>query len=770
VTLLIQSAADAAHVGAGAAHAAFHPVLPWLILALPLLGFVLNGLLSVVAARRALPVVPPVGDPHWDTHHAHPSADASELEGHDRGTDPHPVDAAAADHAHGSADDAHDAHDRPAAPKPWTHVAPSFIAPLSILGAFLVGVANWMAMRGAHEFEPVHGWSWMPAGSLQVNVDLLLDPLSMVMTLIITGVGFLIHVFSVGYMKEDPGYPRYMAYLNLFVFFMLILVLGASYPVMFVGWEGVGLCSYLLIGFWFREKANADAGKKAFIVNRIGDFGFLMAMFLLFVHLGSLDFAGVNEAAPTLPFGGVVVTTICLFFLLGAAGKSAQIPLFVWLPDAMAGPTPVSALIHAATMVTAGVYLVVRSSILFTLAPMASLIVVIVGTLTALFAATIGLKQWDIKKVLAYSTVSQLGFMFAAVGMGVYAAGVFHLMTHAFFKACLFLGSGAVIHAMHHALHATHNPADAQDMRNMGGLRRYLPITFGTMAVATLAIAGVPGFSGFFSKDEIIGAAWLGADGAVPLASGLAGVNVDGRPIFIVIAVLLSITAALTAFYMGRMMIYTFFGRFRGGAAEEKHLHEGSWTLTVPLVALAALSVLGGFLNVDRHIPIVKLFPAIGGELALHHWLHPVLAGSEGYVRDNLPALTEAHHAAWPIVLAIVIGIGGLAAAWFLIAPRNERIGTADVEPAYTGGLQKALFRKWYVDEAYDVAIVRPVGAASRAQWAFDRGLDTTVDFFGRMAATLGLWLGRAQTGYVNTYAFVLLVGVLLLVGGFLAL
>jgi NADH-quinone oxidoreductase subunit L len=325
-------------------------------------------------------------------------------------------------------------------------------------------------------------FSWMPVGDFQVDAALQLDQLSMLMTLIITGVGFLIHIFSVGYMRQDPGYPRYMAYLNLFVFFMLTLVLGANFPLMFVGWEGVGLCSYLLIGFWFNEKANADAGKKAFIVNRIGDFGFLMAMFMIFAHLGTLDFVEVFERAPQqLAFGGRVVTVITLFLFLGATGKSAQIPLYVWLPDAMAGPTPVSALIHAATMVTAGVYMIVRSSTLFALAPASALVVALVGALTAIFAATIGLKQWDIKKVLAYSTVSQLGFMFAAVGMGAYVAGVFHLMTHAFFKALLFLGAGAVIHAMHHALHATHNPADAQDMRNMGGLRRYMPVTFVTM-------------------------------------------------------------------------------------------------------------------------------------------------------------------------------------------------------------------------------------------------------------------------------------------------
>jgi NADH-quinone oxidoreductase subunit L len=810
--LLLQAAADAAHGApaaeaaghaAEAAHgAAFHPVLPWLILALPLLGFLLNGFAALVAARKALPKVPPVGDPYWDTHghdHAHAADHAhapSEQEGLDAGTQPHPADAAHAhDHGHDvHHDHAHDAHGHdahghddhghaPAGPKPWTHVAPSFIAPAALIGAFVVAVMNWLAMRGAGEFEVIQGWAWMPTGEFTVDFSLLLDPLSMVMTLIITGVGSLIHLFSIGYMKEDPGYPRYMAYLNLFVFFMLILVLGSSYPVMFVGWEGVGLCSYLLIGFWFKEKANADAGKKAFIVNRIGDFGFLIAMFLLWVHLGTLNFAdteagaGVMSAAQGgLVFGGAIVTIICLFFFLGAAGKSAQIPLYVWLPDAMAGPTPVSALIHAATMVTAGVYLVARSSVLFTMAPVASLVVTVVGTLTALFAASIGLKQWDIKKVLAYSTVSQLGFMFAAVGMGAYAAGVFHLMTHAFFKACLFLGSGAVIHAMHGALHATHNPADAQDMRNMGGLARHLKITFATMGIATLAIAGFPGLSGFFSKDEIIGAAWLGAEGSNPLAAGLAAVGIDAGPWMMVIGILLTITAFMTAFYMGRMMVYTFFGRFRAGAEEERHLHEGDWTLTVPLLVLAVLSVVGGYLNVEKavfdHVPVIgPLFNAlaIGGDAGLHHWLHPVLAGSEEVMRANEVVMAEPHHAAWPIFLAIVIGVGGLALAWVIVGRANARIRTADQEPAYTGGLQKALYNKWYVDEIYDVVVVRNIDRLSRLQWAFDRALDGLVDFFGRMAQTLGLWAGRLQTGHVNTYAFVLIVGALVLLGSFVA-
>jgi NADH-quinone oxidoreductase subunit L len=811
--LLLQAAehgAEALAQGgeAGAHGAAFHPVLPWLILGLPLLGFLINGFASLLAARRALPAVPPVGDPYWDSHghdaahahaatpvlaHAHAGA-PSEQEGMDAGTRPNPVDASQHAHdahghdAHGHAahgqdahghdvhgqdahghDAHHDDHGHHGGPKPWTHTLPSLVAPGAILGAFIIAVLNFVGMQGAHEFAPVRGWSWMPAGELQVDFSLLLDPLSMLMTLIITGVGFLIHLFSIGYMKEDPGYPRYMAYLNLFVFFMLTLVLGASYPVMFVGWEGVGLCSYLLIGFWFKEKANADAGKKAFIVNRIGDFGFLIAMFLLFSNLRTLNFVDVMQQAPEqLAYGGAVVTAICLFFFLGAAGKSAQLPLYVWLPDAMAGPTPVSALIHAATMVTAGVYLVVRSSVLFTMAPVASLVVAIVGALTALFAASIGLKQWDIKKVLAYSTVSQLGFMFAAVGMGAYVAGVFHLMTHAFFKACLFLGSGAVIHAMHGAFHATHNPADAQDMRNMGGLARPLMPTFVTMGIATLAISGVPPFAGFFSKDEIIGAAWTGAAGGSPF-SGAELFGVSGRTWMLLIGVVLSITAFMTAFYMGRMMIYTFLGRFRGTDEERRHLHQGDWTLTLPLILLAILSTVGGLLNVEEEVPLVGVFNVDGEGGALHRWLHPVLAGSEDVIRANGVQLAEAHHPAWPILLAVGIGLGGLALAYVVVGARNKRLRTAEQEPAYEGGLQKALYNKWYVDEIYDRVVVRPVRALSNAEWGFDRVIDGTVDFFGRMAQALGLWIGRAQTGYVNTYAFVLILGVLVVLGSFVA-
>jgi len=740
---------EVVEIGAGAG---FQPTLLGLVVLLPLLGFLINGAAAIYAARlttrRRAPAV------------AHGHHDASEQEGH---ADDH---AHHDDHAHSAlTDHGESAHGHGS----WTHRLPTFVAPGVVGAAFLIALVNYLGMLGSEISEPIvqRYWSWIPVGDLQIDAALQLDQLSILMTLIITGVGTLIHLFSVGYMSHDPGYPRYMAYLNLFVFFMLVLVLGASYPLMFVGWEGVGLCSYLLIGFWFTEKANADAGKKAFIVNRIGDFGFLIAMMLMFVHLDSLNFGEVFQAAFQLEYAGAVATAICLFLFLGAAGKSAQLPLYVWLPDAMAGPTPVSALIHAATMVTAGVYLVVRSSTLFAMAPAASLVVALVGALTAIFAATIGLKQWDIKKVLAYSTVSQLGFMFAAVGMGAYVAGVFHLMTHAFFKALLFLGAGAVIHAMHHAYHATHSHADAQDMRNMGGLRKYLPVTFATMGIATLAIAGVPPFAGFFSKDEIVGAAWIGAAGELPLSQGsLFGIS--GATWMGVIAVLLTLAALMTAFYMGRLMIYTFFGSNRTGVAEEKHLHEVGWTMTVPLVVLAVLSVLGGLFNVDSHVPIVNWFSfaAIGGDAALHGWLHPIIEGAEEVWTVNLGGIPEVHHAAWPIVLAILIGLAGLALAWGLLKPSALR--SADETPPYRTALERLFYNKWYVDEVYDVLVVKPVWWISRVfSSVVDRGaIDGFIDgILGRGAMLVGMAAGRVQSGQVNTYALVIVVGVILVLG-----
>jgi NADH-quinone oxidoreductase subunit L len=577
-------------------------------------------------------------------------------------------------------------------------------------------------------------------GTLRVDLAFQVDQLSAVMLLVVTGVGSLIHLFSVGYMVEDPGYARYFAYLNLFIVFMLVLVLGSSLPVMFIGWEGVGLCSYLLIGFWFSDKANADAGKKAFIMNRIGDFGFMIAMFLIWRAFGALDFATISSrAADVLVPGGAIVTAITLFLFLGCTGKSAQIPLYTWLPDAMAGPTPVSALIHAATMVTAGVYLVVRTSVLFAMAPVSSTVVAGIGTVTALFAATIGLRQYDIKKVLAYSTVSQLGYMFLGVGTGVYVTGIFHLVTHAFFKALLFLGSGSVIHAMHHAYHATHAHEDAQDMRNMGGLKRYMPWTFWLMAVATLAIAGIPPFSGFFSKDEIL---------AMAFARGAE------QPVYYVFYGLGVLAALLTAFYMARLMAMTFLGQNRTGEREREHLHEAPWTMTGPLVVLGVLSAVGGALNLPE---------AFGGHQALEHWLEPVTAPAAAFTR------LEAPHGATEYYLigaAVLIGIVGLVAGWRATLARPT--ATPRAAPP-DRGLALVLNRKYYIDELYDTIIVRPVVWLSRTVlW---RGVDqgvvdgAAVNGMARLSQGLG-WLGsRLQTGQVGVYVVLFLVGALWVLG-----
>jgi len=582
-------------------------------------------------------------------------------------------------------------------------------------------------------------WEWMPAGDLQVSFALQLDQLAAVMILVVTGVGALIHVFSIGYMHEDPGYARYFAYLNLFVFFMLTLVLGANFPVMFVGWEGVGLCSYLLIGFWFNDKVNADAGKKAFIVNRIGDFGFLVAMFLIFTHYGSLDFETVFAKAPgALVPGGAVVTAMTLFLFLGCTGKSAQIPLYIWLPDAMQGPTPVSALIHAATMVTAGVYLVARCGVLFALSPLGSAVVAGIGALTALFAATIALKQWDIKRVLAYSTVSQLGYMFVGVGTGAYAAGMFHLVTHAFFKALLFLGSGSVIHAMHQAYAATQTHEDAQDMRNMGGLARHLPWTAALMWIATLAIAGIPPFAGFFSKDEILGAAFAEAT-VRPLWYAFWGMGLAA--------------ALLTAFYMTRLMLYTFHGPNRTGEREREHLHEAPPVMTGPLVVLGVLTLFGGALNIPH------LF---GGNAFLEHWLEPVT----GVAHRLRPALEVAAATEWTLVAgAVLVAVLGIVGALRLLKP--EALVPARLAPPETG-LARLLWKKWYVDELYDAIIVRPVLWLSReVLWKIvDARIVDGLLVNGTAAASRAVgWLGsRLQTGEVGVYVVLFVIGVLAVV------
>jgi NADH-quinone oxidoreductase subunit L len=559
-------------------------------------------------------------------------------------------------------------------------------------------------------------------------------------------------------MQDDPGYPRYFAYLNLFVFFMLLLVLGSNYPVLFVGWEGVGLCSYLLIGFWFSEKVNADAGKKAFIVNRIGDFGFLIAMFMIFANMRTLDFSGVQQGAASLPFGGTLVTAICLFLFLGCVGKSAQIPLYVWLPDAMAGPTPVSALIHAATMVTAGVYLIARSSMLFSIAPVAQLVVVLIGALTAIFAASIGLKQWDIKKVLAYSTVSQLGYMFVGVGSGAYVTGLFHLVTHAFFKALLFLGSGSVIFAIHRAYHHTGNHDDAQDMRNMGGLKQYMPVTFWLMWIATLAIAGIPPFSGFFSKDEILGALFARAQHSTIASAHLFGIPGSAWLYF---AYLLGLVAAfMTATYMTRMMIYTFHGPNRTGEKERGYLAEAPWIMTGPLVVLGILTAIGGWLNLPEFAPLGR----VG---ALEHWLDPVLGEPTARVIAGAGETSRGLEYAL-VALAVAIAVGGIALAWTRLKPETL---VPKRESAPEEGFEKVLVNKYYVDEIYDETIVEPVIGISRGLlWrGIDVGLIDGVGVNGSAYFTRFVgWVGsQMQSGQLGTYAWVLVAGVLAVLGAF---
>jgi NADH-quinone oxidoreductase subunit L len=612
----------------------------------------------------------------------------------------------------------------------------SLIGPGVLIGAFLVSLGVFVGLWREAPDAPVivRLWSWLPVDRLQIDLAFQVDQLSAVMLLIVTGVGSLIHLFSVGYMRDDPGYARYFSYLNLFVVFMLVLVLGSSYPVLFIGWEGVGLCSYLLIGFWFGDKANADAGKKAFIMNRIGDFGFLVAMFFIWRTFGSLDFTYTTEhAADMLQPGGAIVTAITLFLFLGCTGKSAQIPLYTWLPDAMAGPTPVSALIHAATMVTAGVYLVARTNVLFALAPVSSTVVAGIGALTALFAATIGLRQYDIKKVLAYSTVSQLGYMFLGVGTGAYVAGVFHLATHAFFKALLFLGSGSVIHAMHHAYHATHSHEDAQDMRNMGGLKQYLPWTYGLMLIATLAIAGIPPFSGFFSKDEILAAAF--ARGAV-------------QPIYYVFYGMGILAALLTAFYMARLMAMTFLGANRTGERERAHLHEAPWIMTGPLVVLGVLSAVGGALNLPH---------LVGGHAALERWLEPVMEPGLRLTGLVMPSGSTEY-----FLVCAAVAIGALGLYLGFRATRARPTPPAKDAPAETGfGL--VLNRKYYVDELYDAVVVRPIAWLSRVVlW---RGVDQQL--VDGLAVNGTAWLSRLaggglrllQTGQVGIYVVLFLVG-----------
>jgi NADH-quinone oxidoreductase subunit L len=606
----------------------------------------------------------------------------------------------------------------------------------TVLGSFLLSVKMFFELRALPEAARVITENWLPwikAGGFEVEFSFLLDPLSAVMILVVTGVGFLIHVYSIGYMSHDPGYGRYFSYLNLFTFSMLVLVLGGNFLVMFVGWEGVGLCSYLLIGFWFEKKSASDAGKKAFIVNRIGDFGFLLGMFIIFWQVGSLDFQTVMALAPSdggFAIGGTLITAATLLLFLGATGKSAQIPLYVWLPDAMEGPTPVSALIHAATMVTAGVYLLARTSVLFVMAPTTLMVVAIIGCATAFMAATIGLAQNDIKRVLAYSTVSQLGYMFMACGVAAFAAGIFHLMTHAFFKALLFLGAGSVIHAM----------SDEQDMRKMGGLKKHLPITFKTMFIATLAISGMPFFSGFFSKDEIL---WKSFSSDY------------GHPLFWVIGV---ITAMLTAFYMFRLIFMTFYGKERMDDNTKSHLHESPKAMTVPLIVLAVLSAIGGLIGIP-HI----LGAGIGVTNIFEHWLDPV------FVQTNaVMATAGAHHAAalevGLMVGSVVLALVSIFAARYLYLKNPE--AATKLKESFAG-LHKLLEGKYFIDELYEKLIIRPIHYLSIAFWKLvdviliNGLIDGGAFFIGGISRALK----PAQSGRVTAYLTVFTIGALILAG-----
>ena len=684
------------------------------------------------------------------------------------------------------------------------------------LGVSLAAFVQLLGLAPEARVHDVVLFDWFPAtalamsggrmGSLHIPWAFRLDPLSAMMILVVTGIGFLIHVYSTGYIHDEPrgGVARYFAYLNLFCFFMLTLVLGANYLVMFVGWEGVGLCSYLLIGYWYEKKSAADAGKKAFITNRVGDWGFLLGVFLIFVTFGSFDFRTVAAAVSTMPvetaqFGTLSLITLLLF--VGATGKSAQIPLYVWLPDAMEGPTPVSALIHAATMVTAGVYMVGRNSQLFLHAPMTMEVVAIVGVLTALFAATIGLVQNDIKRVLAYSTVSQLGYMFIAMGVGAFAAGAFHLMTHAFFKALLFLGSGAVIHAM----------AGEQNMLKMGGLKKYMPITYWTMMIGTFAIAGISPLSGFFSKDEILLQAFL-KNKFVYAGAALA--------------------ALMTAFYMFRLMSLTFFGSYRGPAWEHGHAgqeagathghaapspaghgawhgpHEAPRSMSYVLVVLAVGAVVAGLVGVPK---------ALGGGNAIEEFLHPsfypvqvAAAGQEaGATRDPVgPASSPAEpEAAKPeaaemsqagelglMGLSVLIGILGIAVAWRFYVRKPEIAATLKARFA---GAHRVLTNKYYVDELYDATVIRGTMASANGLWVFDRTVvdgvvngsgwltiftswfsgildkyivDGLVNLVGSILQESSFVFRRLQTGLIQNYALLMLFGVFAFVSLYLLL
>jgi NADH-quinone oxidoreductase subunit L len=708
----------------------------------------------------------------------------------------------------------------------------------SFLAALVTAGALWsLATKSetAHQGHAEHvklvwlAWEWMhTTGGHEVNVPIDLkfsiDALSATMMLVVTGVGFLIHLYATSYMREDKAYWRFFCYLNLFIFSMLILILGDNLPVLFVGWEGVGLCSYLLIGFWYTKEQNATAGKKAFIANRIGDFGLIVGMFLLVHYTGALDWTGIENGAGSLvttakstrvhlwPIGGgefvgrlgflqphhpltiSAATAIGLALLLGCTGKSAQIPLYVWLPDAMAGPTPVSALIHAATMVTAGIYLVCRLSFVFVLSPFTMTMIACIGGVTALFAATIALVQNDIKKVLAYSTVSQLGFMFLGVGSGAFTAGFFHVLTHAFFKACLFLGAGSVIHAMHARIH---DDELSQDMRKMGGLKKYMPYTFWTFAAATAAIIGLPLTSGFFSKDEILFRAYVDhpvspyAERVVSMSKGKMHLYEPPTWIGPTLYVVGLLAATLTAFYMCRLLFMTFFGEFRGWTIgrpsmlsapdsheaghdhddeeEEEHHHhaedltqpgraphESPWQMTVPLMILAVLSLFAGFLN-----PAVFKETFNMESLPLDHWLDPTF---EEATKGAVKVAENAHHIEWYLTLGAfgAFAVGTYLAYWMYIQKKGE---PAQQMAESAGALYKGALNKWYVDEIYGATIVNGTDALADTAAAVDQSIVDGIiaRATSLVVAALGTVLRTVQTGVVHVYAGLMVLGIAVL-------
>ena len=595
----------------------------------------------------------------------------------------------------------------------------SVIACGSVFASFVIAVSLFIILLTSPEGTQLEVtlFNWISAGGFNASFSFLIDPLSSLMLLIITGVGFLIHVYSIGYMHGDEGFNRFFSYLNLFVFFMLLLVMGSNYLLMFVGWEGVGLCSYLLIGFWFKNQDYNDAANKAFIMNRIGDLGLVIGVVLIFVNFGSLQYVDVFAKATSVD--STVITLITVLLFVGAMGKSAQIPLYTWLPDAMAGPTPVSALIHAATMVTAGIYMVARNNVLYSLSPIALDLVLYTGLITALFAATIAIAQNDIKKVLAYSTVSQLGLMFVALGLGAYTTGIFHMATHAFFKALLFLGAGSVIHALHHE----------QDIRKMGGLRKHLPITFLTFLIGVLAISGIPPFAGFFSKDEILANAFAHS------------YIVWGLAVF---------ASLLTSFYMFRLFFLTFSGAPRAGEHAMSHIHESPTSITFPLIILAIFSFAGGFMGVPE---------ALGGSHWLSNFLSPVFAGSASLMEHHhLDHATEYALMGTIVVLTLVmIGI-----AYVIYVSKNT---VPAPESAELGVVHKTLYKKYFIDEIYNAIIVKPLYWLSHAFDIFIEklGIDRIVNGLGNSIEEGSKSLRLLQSGSIGFYIFAMVIGIIAL-------